>query len=55
MTLFELRLELVPHRRISLEIVALAAEKAGHRDFVILVRFDPELATMMPVRNQCFV
>jgi hypothetical protein len=48
-------LELVPHLRIGLEIIALTRQQSRDRDFVILVRLYSELAAMMPVWNQRLV
>jgi hypothetical protein len=51
----ELRLQLVAHLGICLQIVALTGEESGDRNLIILVRLDAELAAMMPVGNQRFV
>ncbi len=47
--------QLVAHRLISLQIIALARQQARHRDLVILIRFYPQLSPVMPVRDQRLV
>ena len=51
----KLRFELLAHRLVGEQIIALAGEKPAHRNLVILIRLDSELAPMMPVRNQSLV
>lgn len=51
----ELILKLVPHRRIREQIVALTRQQPGHRNLVILIGLDSELAAVMTIRNKSFV
>jgi hypothetical protein len=51
----DLRLELVAHRLIGEQIITLTRQQPRDRDLIILIRFDPELTPVMPVRNQRFV
>jgi hypothetical protein len=51
----KLSLELVPHLRIGQQIIALAREKPRYRDLIILIRFNSELATVMPIRDESLV
>lgn len=55
MSCLQLGLELVTHRLVCEEVVALAGKETAHRNLVILVRLDPELAPVMTIRNQCLV
>jgi hypothetical protein len=51
----ELRLQLLAHRLIGLQIVALAGEQPHHRCLVVLIRLDSQLAAVVPVGNQGLV
>jgi len=51
----ELRLKLVAHFLIRLEIIALTGKETRDRNLVVLVRLYPQLASMMTVRNESLV
>jgi len=51
----KLRDELVAHRLIREEIIALARKKPRDCNLVILVRLDAELAAMMTIRYESLV
>ena len=55
MTRLELDLELVAHRLIGEEIVSLSREKPAHRDLVVLIGLDSQLAAMVPVGDERLV
>ena len=55
MTRLKLGDELVAHRLIGEQIIALAGEKPRDRNLIILVRLDAELAAMMTIRDESLV
>ena len=55
MTRLKLGDELVAHRLIGEQIIALAGEQSRDRNLIILVRLDAELAAMMTIRNERLV
>jgi hypothetical protein len=55
MARFRFRFELVAHRLVGEEIIALAGKQPAHCDLIVLIRLDPELTPMMPVRNESLV
>jgi len=55
MTRLKLGNELVAHRLIGEQIIALTGQKSRDCHLVILVRLDAELAAMMTIRYECLV
>lgn len=55
MSCTDLGLELVAHRLICEQIIALARKQATHCYLVILIRLDAELAAMMTIRDESFI
>ena len=55
MSCANLGLELVAHRLICEQIIALAGKKSANCNLVILIRLDAELAAMMTIRNESLV
>ncbi len=55
MTGLQLGLDLVLHRLVSKQIIALAGQQSAHGNLIILIRLDAELASMMTIRDESFV
>lgn len=51
----KLGLELVAHFGIGQQIITLAGQEPGYRNLIILIGFDSELATVVPVRDQSLI
>ena len=55
MTGLKLGLQLVAHHLVREQIVALSGEKSAHRDLIVLIGLDSQLAAMMTIRNERLV
>ena len=55
MSRFQFGDKLIAHCLIGEQIIALAGEKSGNSNLVILIRLYPELTAMVTIRNQRLV